>query len=168
MTKMIEQLKEMLEMQYLLDRAIMGKKGIAVYPSTNMRIAMFVELGEMMNEFSTHFKHWKSTAVDNREKGLVEFVDALHFALSLANYEGIDLDEKHIQDNLEYDRLVQYSENNKRELMWLLSNAVRSSGVQRMFYLLMIGKHFGFTWDEIYHAYIGKNKVNYERLKNNY
>lgn len=165
---MIEQLKEMLEMQDLLDHAIMVKKGITKYPSTNMRIAMFVELGEMMNEFSTHFKHWKSTAVDNREKGLVEFVDALHFALSLANYEGINLNEKHIQDYLEYDRLGQHFEIDKRELMWLLPDAVRCRGAQRMNYLLMIGKYFGFTWDEIYQAYIGKNKVNYERLKNNY
>ena len=67
-----------------------------------------------------------------------------------------------------YDRLGQHFEIDKRELMWLLPDAVRCRGAQRMNYLLMIGKYFGFTWDEIYQAYIGKNKVNYERLKNNY
>lgn len=168
MTKMIKQLKELLEMQQLLDYAIFTKKGIKEYPVQSMRIALFVELGEMMNEFPTHFKHWKSTAKDDREKGLVEFVDSLHFALSLSNYEKVQLELEKNQAYLEYDMLDHDFQIDKYELMWLLPDVVKYRGAQRLHYLLMIGKYFGFTWDEIYNAYIEKNKVNYERIKNNY
>ena len=85
---MLEQLKELLEMQRVLDEAIL-KEHDNVYDekiAAQMKIALFVELGELMNELPTRFKHWKKTAVDNREKALVEYVDALHFQLSLFNY----------------------------------------------------------------------------------
>jgi len=47
---MIDQLKEMLEMQKMLDASIFAKHGIKSYPYENMRIALFVELGELLNE----------------------------------------------------------------------------------------------------------------------
>lgn len=87
---MLDQLKELLEMQRVLDDAILKEHG-KVYDETiaeQNKIALVVELGEMMNELPTKFKHWKSTAKDNREKALVEYVDALHFALSLFNHYG--------------------------------------------------------------------------------
>ena len=44
------------------------------------------ELGELMNELPTYFKYWKKTSADNKEKALEEYVDCLHFAVSLLNY----------------------------------------------------------------------------------
>ena len=85
---MLDQLKELLEMQRVLDDAILTEHG-EIYNeeiAENMKIALFVELGEMMNELETLFKHWKKKPKYNREKALVEYVDALHFALSLFNH----------------------------------------------------------------------------------
>ena len=72
---MLEQLNELLEMQYALDEAILKEHG-NVYDekiAEQMKIALFVELGEMMNELPTKFKCWKKTAKDNKEKALVEY-----------------------------------------------------------------------------------------------
>lgn len=61
---MLEQLKELLEMQKTLDESILKEHG-NVYDeeiAEKMKVALFVELGELMNEFPTKFKHWKKTA----------------------------------------------------------------------------------------------------------
>lgn len=154
---MLDQLKELLEMQKLLDESIFKAKGITEYPLDKMQIALFVELGEMMNEFPTLFKHWKDTAVDNREKALVEYVDCLHFALSLTNYFGLNDDYEYSYEKLTVDsNIVDY---------------IRSCGLSEWWSLIelfKIGKILAFTWEEIYEAYKKKNQVNYERLKSGY
>lgn len=159
---MLDQLKELLEMQRVLDEAILKEHG-NVYDekiAEQMKIALFVELGELMNEMPTKFKHWKKTAEDNREAALVEYVDALHFQLSLFNYyeckvnKWIDYNNRLIEEHSLYD-LLQAS----------VKYANTPTGINRLF---DIGNHLGFTWDEIYQAYKEKNEINYERLKNGY
>lgn len=160
---MLEQLKELLEMQRVLDEAILKEQGIVWDEKIEeqTKVALFVELGELMNEMPTKFKHWKKTAKDNREAALAEYVDALHFQMSLFNYY-----------KLETNVFLDYKNRNFRigmELSDLLINCVRYShsptGINQLF---DIGSYLGFTWDEIYKAYKAKNAVNYERLKNGY
>lgn len=155
---MLEQLKELLEMQRVLDENILREKGITEYPLDNMKIALFVELGELMNEFPTKFKHWKSSAVDNREKGLVEYVDCLHFALSLVNYAEYD-----INDYYKYDKPVYLP-------LWqiLASAGNLEYAYDSLEWLFALGNYLGFTWEEIYNAYKKKNEVNYQRLRSGY
>ncbi|WP_407453525.1 dUTP diphosphatase [Methanobrevibacter sp.] len=160
---MLDQLKELLEMQRVLDESIFNAKGITEYPLDNMKVALFVELGELMNEFPTKFKHWKSSAVDNREKGLVEYVDCLHFALSLTNYYGTDIVGYELDYNHPYNK---YLLNGHFTLSQMLDCVnYETTPLNDIFEL---GNYFGFTWDEIYSAYKKKNAVNYERLRNNY
>lgn len=165
---MLEQLKELLEMQRVLDEAILKEHG-NVYDENiaeQMKIALFVELGELMNEFPTKFKHWKKTAKDDREKGLVEYVDALHFALSLTNHSKA----KGMYDDTyeSYDDLVHL------DYSWILYSIMDECCSETtnldmiLSYLFILGNKLGFTWDEIYKAYKKKNAVNYERLKSGY
>ena len=162
---MINELIKMLEMQKMLDASIFEKHGIKEYPYENMRIALLVELGELLNELPTKFKHWKKTAVDNRDKALVEYVDCLHFALSLHNYYNfkIDIEALEKSHNFEYMR-----ENSKSySVAELLENIVRSKALT-LHYTLVLGYKLGFTWKEIYGAYMAKNEVNYGRLASGY
>ena len=163
---MLEQLQELLTMQKALDSAILRDKGITQYPKENMKIALFVELGEMLNEFPTKFKHWKSSAVDNREKGLVEYVDCLHFALSLYN------NSFYAERQLKMKEYGAYVEKRGITLVDLLNYIWVEVYNEDFKYVLAglfhIGNHLGFTWDEIYETYMKKNAINYERLKNNY
>ena len=83
-----------LEMQRELDTAILKQHG-NIYDENiaeQTKIALFVELGEMMNELPTCFKHWKFTAKDDRKKALIEYVDALHFQMSLFNHYKLNID----------------------------------------------------------------------------
>lgn len=160
---MNEQLKELLEMQRILDKNIM-KEHELVYDehiANNIKVALIVEVGELMNEFPTKFKHWKKSAVDNREKGLIEFVDCLHFILSLTNY--YDLNDDRIYDYEECNLLKIGTYSLSEMLSKLCSFNTLSNE-----YLFEIGNFLGFTWEEIYQAYKDKNAVNYERLKENY
>ena len=157
---MIDQLKELLEMQRVLDESIFKEHGITEYPLENMKLALFDELGELLHEFPTKYKHWKKNAVDNREKGLEEYVDVLHFALSLNNYYGMSEYEEY-----EYESCISFA-----CFSWLL-HRIYQEAVEQGFlleYLFALGNDLGFTWNEIYTAYKEKNAVNYERLRNNY
>ena len=164
---MIEQLRELLEMQRVLDNNIFKNKGIKQYPKENMQIALFVELGELMNELPTRFKHWKSSAADNREKALVEYVDCLHFALSLTNNigEAFDKDLALSPDIYNYNShtVTLLAE---MPIHKLLLNITQSEW--SLSYLFGLGAKLGFTWDEIYNAYKDKNAINYERLRGGY
>lgn len=163
--KMINQLKELLEMQKVLDDSIFKAKGIEEYPLENMKIALFVELGELMNELPTKFKHWKSSAVDNREKALVEYVDCLHFALSVTYHQNLYNTNDMMKKWHDYEELSK--EADEYAITEILENIV-TSRLTKLHHLLILGNKLGFTWEEIYNAYIAKNKVNYERLKNGY
>lgn len=160
---MIEQLVELLEMQRVLDESIFKEHGITEYPLENMKLALFDELGELLHEFPTEYKHWKKTAVDDRKKGLEEYVDCLHFCLSLTNYLGIGnkcvLDYNEWQDN--WTLLMMLHEIVDNMYMYEYESFVLGD-------LFRIGNYFGFTWDEIYKAYKDKNAVNYERLRGGY
>ena len=130
-----------------------------------MKIALFVELGELMNELPTRFKHWKSSAVDNREKALVEYVDCLHFALSITYYQNVIKTDEQFKYWLDYDTCGEVAD---EYTILELIETIMTSNLSKLSHLLTLGNKLGFTWKEIYNAYIEKNKVNYERLKNGY
>ncbi len=154
---MIEELKELLEMQKEFDKAVLKKYGIEIYPYEEMRIALGVELGELMQEFPSKFKFWKKSAIDNRKKGLEEYVDCLSFKLSIYNYKqgnlkGIDCNYNHYK----LDGLTLYD---------AMKYTLELDSLNTFFEL---GHKLGFTWEEIYVAYKKKHQIKYERLKNGY
>ena len=159
-------LAELSYMQQCLDLSIYKEKGITEYPQNEVMVALIVELGELMNEFPTKFKYWKDTAKDNYQKGLVEYVDCLHFALSLTNYivcEDLDFyTSKLYIDSINYSKKI----NRYLELSDILVKIIDIDFC--LSYLMMLGKELGFSWDEIYKTYIEKNKINYERLSSGY
>lgn len=159
---MLEQLKELLEMQRELDTAILKQHG-NIYDENiaeQTKISLFVELGEMMNELPTRFKHWKFTAKDNREKALIEYVDALHFQMSLFNHYKLNIDN--IPD---YDKCIKYDIDLSLYLRCCCTYCDDCDGIVDLF---CIGNYLGFSWNEIYNAYKAKNEINYLSLKNGY
>ena len=161
----LEQLNEMIEMQKELDKYIMDKQGISYSDviKDKIKIALFVELGELMNEFPTHFKYWKPNAKDNRDKGLVEFVDCMHFTMSLFYHGGYET-----KDTAGVVKIVDCFCNlphvPKTQLKDIFDEYDHYNVL--LIELLKLGHGLGFTWEEIYNAYIEKNKVNYDRQVN--
>ena len=82
----------LLEKQRQLDNYILKTKCLEGFDRksrlNSTALAMFVEMGEMMNEIRS-FKFWSDKPSSHRTVIIEEYVDVLHFFLSLANQLGI-------------------------------------------------------------------------------
>src|SRR3954453_14525850 len=83
--------EKLFKMQDALDRHIEEKHGLE---NTNLIekkiLALLVEVGELANE-TRCFKFWSLKGPSEREIILAEYVDGIHFILSLANDYGFQL-----------------------------------------------------------------------------
>lgn len=159
-------------------------------------LAFRTELGELLNEYPKVFKFW-SNKENNKEKGLEEYVDGLHFILSiglelgctLSNDKEIEKEKKTILSG--FSKNLHVKERRKRisSYFTLLFNLVSTleatvvsfhetkeekekeiKRVYQTFFIqyLVLGGLLGFTKEEITMAYFQKNKKNHERQKTGY
>ena len=86
----------LLEKQKQLDDYIIKAKCLEHFDRkarmNNTALAMFVEMGEMMNEIRS-FKHWSDKMPSHHTVIIDEYVDVLHFFLSLANQLGFSAED---------------------------------------------------------------------------
>lgn len=164
--KQKEQLGDMFGKQKELDNRILnGDK----YHYNEVLMALFVELGEFMNEIPTKFKYWKKSAKDDYEKALEEYVDCLHFAMSLAIVE-----EKGLYRCKEYCKCYDavqseyFSHKYRDDYFDMMIIILDAYGIVRVQKLFELGIVVGFTWDEIYNMYLKKNKINHKRQDDKY
>jgi len=155
------------EMQKTLDARIIREKGLEgqdLLPNTVL--ALQVEIGELANEWRG-FKHWSNDREPRRERMLEEYVDCLHFFLSIARQLDIPVEKLEHTDSSVIER----------ETIAGFSGLMSSVGMIRVyepaFYhswndFIALGECFGFTWDEIVAAYMDKNRVNHERQETGY
>ncbi|MGG1480460.1 dUTP diphosphatase [Bacillus smithii] len=149
-------------------------------------LALQVELGELANELPEVFKFW-SHKKNNYERALKEYVDCLHFILSIGLEE---VEDSFFGDVIQiyphYDsKIVTIKENtvikqfNSLFLeVGLLSDTTddRAYDVQSIedAYANILGLFFGlgeilgFEWEEIEQAYLEKNKINHHRQEVGY
>lgn len=153
-------------MQAGLDQHIETKHGLQSENVVDRKIlALLVELGELANE-TRCFKFWSLKGPSDQETILTEYVDGIHFILSLAN---------------EYDFKLSVpeeftTENNVTEQFLLLyqgishfQNERKNDIFQTVFAeYLSLGKMLGFSAEDVEKAYVSKNEVNYERQKQGY
>jgi dimeric dUTPase (all-alpha-NTP-PPase superfamily) len=155
-------------MQAKLDKYILINHELAEVDTYERRIIAFlVELGELANE-TRCFKYWSTKMPSERNVILEEYVDGIHFLISLGNTLRIELtEEMFVAHQQELDVNKQFI-----ELFVSISNL--SSNVKVDHYNLVfnqyinLGYSLGFDLDEIYQGYLEKNKVNYERQESNY
>lgn len=128
-------------------------------------LALLVELGELANE-TRCFKFWSIKYDTNEQAILEEFVDVLHFILSLGIEKSLVIDLSEIeppntsmteQFTLIYESCVLF----KRESTM--------QNYEQLFYrYLQLGNLLGLFPEKIRQAYIEKNEVNYERQDEGY
>lgn len=168
-----EQLQEMLKMQDKLDTYIRKKNDIAndIDLTQNIYIALKTELHEFINEIE-FFKHWKKNK--GKEHILEEGVDCLHFILSLMN-----LNEYDVQEDLEItDKQLEHMSNKSMNELYIMIDSLLVDTYMMCSFKEMLGSilvglmimldRCGYTGDDMYNAYIEKNKVNVERQNNAY
>ncbi|WP_048602622.1 dUTP diphosphatase [Rubeoparvulum massiliense] len=128
-------------------------------------LALQVELGELANE-TRCFKYWSNKPSSPKEVVLEEYVDCLHFVLSIGLTCGTEQDE--------FGTLTPASSVTLqfRQLFSQLERFTQSPNVEEyrnlMEDLLTLGMMLGFTEEEIAQAYLKKNEINHQRQDQGY
>lgn len=140
-----------------------------------MLLALIVEVGETANDWRG-FKYW-SQDKERKPSLLEEYVDGLHFILE-HGLDGVQ-DEDYVMDYTDEHikkAIESHKEKNitKQFLEIILAAATLSYDRCQdyydalLYYYLALGEMLGFTTNEVFEAYMNKNKVNHERQDNGY
>ncbi|AJA49969.1 hypothetical protein CPAST_c39310 [Clostridium pasteurianum DSM 525 = ATCC 6013] len=128
-------------------------------------LALQVELGELANE-TRCFKYWSKKSPSPEENILEEFVDCLHFILSI----GIDKKFQHIEITV-----GNYGDEITDQFLDIfidINDFLICSSIDHYITLLedflSLGLSLGFTESKIEEAYLKKNLINHERQDNGY
>lgn len=172
---MVMNLKPLFEMQKVLDARIEkehpredGEDRLA-----KKLLALQVELGECANEWRG-FKFWSAKQRPNIHNGrknmLEEFVDVLHFSISIAiefgmsSYKADESDLRYHKNSVLKTFSMVYQDINELQHY---DNALGFTG-DFLDGVLGLGYKLGFSFEEIESAYIQKNQTNHERQQNGY
>jgi dimeric dUTPase (all-alpha-NTP-PPase superfamily) len=159
-------LKPLFNMQRNLDTYIQTEKNITHDVFLEKGLALLVELAELANE-TRCFKFWSSKGPSETDVILEEYVDSIHFLLSLGNEKELDDLENwpvqfedepltllfiHTQSSI--NQFLQTPTMDNYKVVWSRYGAV--------------AKNLGFTHEQIVQAYLDKNEKNYARQRSGY
>jgi dimeric dUTPase (all-alpha-NTP-PPase superfamily) len=162
------QLEKLFNMQQGLDQHIEESHGLKNEDLFNRKVlALLVEIGELANE-TRCFKFWSVKPSSEKDVILEEFVDGVHFILSLGIECGFHERPLAIKDNPStlsvteqflaiYEKVSLFKESKSLNDFIILFEAY-----------LQLASLLGMTYEEIEQAYFQKNEVNYQRQQNNY
>ncbi|MGL4252227.1 MAG: dUTP diphosphatase [Metamycoplasmataceae bacterium] len=158
-------IKDILPKQIELNKAIIeshnpNKKDL----EDKQILALFVEISELANEIQ-HFKYWKRNIKINDSKIIEEYSDGMHFYLSF----GLDL-----KMDVNVDPII-YSDNltiQFLEIFASISNFHKQPNLENFNYsfslFIGLGKLLQYSDDDIKSAYLRKNEINLNRIRNKY
>lgn len=186
-------LTKLFETQRKLDERIVKEKGLEGQDLLPMKIlALQVELGELANEWRG-FKFWSEDReprtverIYARGSGktippyivtnplLEEYVDCLHFILSIGLELGIDIE-------INFGTYVSLNVTQQFNFLFTdIAELFRSANEDWGQKLILdscdemccsfigLGEMLGFTWEQIEEAYYAKNQINHERQSDGY
>ena len=161
-------LSDFYELQKKLDIHI-SKKHKVNYKKTfySRMLAFLVEIGEFANE-TRCFKYWSLKKETSRQRILEEYIDGLHFLLSIGiplkfNKKNVFKINKPKENDLIKKILKVYYEAVK-----LINNYNFCQYKKILKNYLEISYFLDLSLNEIMEVYIKKNKINYERQKGSY
>ncbi|KPN88681.1 dUTP diphosphatase [Lysinibacillus sp. ZYM-1] len=159
-------LQQLFTMQKELDDFIEQTQNIQQDVFQEKGLALMVELAELANE-TRCFKFWSTKGPSAREVILEEYVDSIHFILSLGLLKGYTAIEKW--------PVVEESRN--LTATFLATQNVILSFIQQPTedrYLAIwqcygiLAHNLDFTFEDVVRAYIEKNQENYNRQRSGY
>jgi dimeric dUTPase (all-alpha-NTP-PPase superfamily) len=183
-------LSKLFDMQRVLDERIVKEKGLKGKDLLPMKIlALQVELGELANEWR-RFKFWsndqepkriafkaqkkdgKPSAAIRYDPLLEEYVDCLHFILSIGLECGYEDSIPALKRNF-FNYCCEDITTQFNKTMNVVGNfgTFEKTEANYMRIVMMfsgLGKMLGFTSEQIETAYLEKNKVNHKRQENGY
>lgn len=161
-------LQKLFTMQHELDQYIATEHGLQGEDLIEKKIlALLVEVGELANE-TRCFKFWSKQAASERAKILEEYVDGVHFILSIGLELGysdqdlsLDFTEKH--EDVVQGFLTVYNQINALQQTKSVAQFEKLLGS-----FFALGQSLGFTLNDVHQAYIQKNEINYQRQQAGY
>ncbi len=159
-------IQKLFHMQTQLDNHIEQEKKLQNENLIDRKLlALLVEMGELANE-TRCFKFWSSKPPAPFEKISEEYVDGLHFILSLGiefGFQDIYIEEKQSNSDVISQFLRIYGLIQQLQLersMDAYTNLFKE--------YIQLGWLIGITSEQIETAYIMKNEVNYQRQEQGY
>ncbi len=159
-------MEKLFTMQHELDRYIEEEHNLKGTHLFEQKIlALLVEISELANE-TRCFKFWSKKGPSAQKVILEEFVDGVHFILSLGlltgfkntipstEQKGKTLTEQFL---MVMESVHMFQKDSTKEMYERLVNGY-----------FTLGEMLGFSTEEVEKAYIAKNEVNYERQKSGY
>ena len=153
-------------MQGSLDSYIKENQEIGSDVFKEKGLALLVELAELANE-TRCFKFWSTKGPSERKIILEEYVDSIHFLLSLGIEKGLDSLEEWPVAELE-DDLTGLFIRTFQAIHLFLMEAEMSTYKQVWVLYGGIADSLGFSYIEIMDAYVEKNDENYKRQQTGY
>ncbi|MEK4636859.1 dUTP diphosphatase [Bacillus sp. FSL W8-0519] len=157
-------LPQLFQMQKVLDERIVQEHGIeGKVLLLEKVVALRVELAELANE-TRCFKYWSDKPASGREIILEEYVDGLHFILSIGLELGVDKSLETLDIKPFFCDKIAEQFNKLFILEWNFKFDYEFG----LDLFIALGEMLGFTWGEIAAAYLEKNKVNHQRQDDGY
>lgn len=130
-------------------------------------LALLVELAELANE-TRCFKFWSTKGPSAKEVILEEYVDSIHFLLSLGIEKGFDCLENWPTRNDNEADLTQLFLQTGQSIYAFLGGLTLENYKEVWVQYGALAKTLGFTEEQIIQAYIDKNEENYARQRSGY
>ncbi len=166
--KKIMTLQEWFSMQDELDKYIEEEHGLQNTNLVERKIlALLVEIGELANE-TRCFKFWSKKPASDQAIVLEEFVDGVHFILSIGNELGFSDRDIPIVSSEANEDLVQSFLKIYQLIDKLRQNRTGESFEELMRQYFILGQSLGFSINDVQTAYKEKNEVNYKRQQEGY
>lgn len=157
-------LNELKSYQKTLDEAILNKHSLKVEDTImDRKLALLVELGEFANE-TRCFKYWSLKESSAKDVLLEEYVDGIHFIVSLANQFDIDL----VADVNQLDLTLSELLLNAYKAISLIEVDNHGSFADLLQWYYAIAVKLEFSQADIIDAYMQKNQVNFVRQESDY
>lgn len=159
-------LNKLFQLQRKLDERIIKEHNLQNQSLSSKKIlALQVEVSELANE-TRCFKFWSNKGPSSKDKILEEYVDCIHFILSLGlewNYSNISLNYKN-----DLSDLTEKFNNIYIDINDFVVCPSKDNYLTLFEDFLCLGHDLSFTLEEIQQAYYSKNSINHTRQDNGY
>ncbi len=161
------ELKEVFTLQATLDNRIHKEHNVSYASTTSERtLALAVELMELANEIRC-FKYWSFKGPSAKEIILDEYVDGLHFIVSLSLAFGVETNFE-----IEDDQVIDDKHKLTGIFLCLLDkiNNLKDKNIieEWLHRYISLGYNLGFDINQIIAGYHKKNNINHKRQDQKY
>jgi dimeric dUTPase (all-alpha-NTP-PPase superfamily) len=130
-------------------------------------LALLVELGELANE-TRCFKYWSKKPSSDHKIILEEYVDGVHFILSLGIELNVHQEIRNIETSSAEQDIVSLFMKVYRLTLALKENPTKELYVKLISTYFELGQALSFSINDMEEAYLQKNLINHERQNTGY